>query len=102
MRLGRTWGLANWKRPGRLVTLLVGLALMALTFRAYVALTNRVRKKSLFRYWLTIVFPITAMLIPLAVQYVGYRYLTMRSTPLNLLRDGAQQTAESTNDSDGQ
>ena len=66
---------------------------MALTFRAHVALTNRAREKSLFRYWLTIVFPIAAMLIPLAVKYVGYRYLTMRGTPLYILDFTCELTA---------
>lgn len=93
MRLGRTWGLANWKWPGLFVTLLVGLALMALIFRAHSALTHRAREKSLYRYWLTIVFPIAAILIPLAVKYVGYRYLTIRGTPLYILEFTCELTA---------
>jgi MscS family membrane protein len=45
-------------------------------------LTDRAREKSLFRYWLTLVFPIVAVLIPLGTKYITYRYLTLRSTPL--------------------
>ena len=93
MQRGRTWGLANWKWPGLLVTLVVGLALLSLTFRAHIALSNRAKDKGLFWYWLTIVFPIAAMLIPLAVKYVGYRYLTMRGKPLYILEFMCELTA---------
>lgn len=85
LRLGRTWGLANWKWPGLVLTVLVGLALMVVTYRTQVAVTQRAREKNLLAYWLTIVFPIAAMLIPLGVEYVGYRHLTMRGTPLYVL-----------------
>lgn len=82
LRLGRTWGLANWKWPGLLVTILVALILMMVTYRAYITFTRRVRERSLFKYWLTIFFPISGMLIPLAVKYISYRSLTLRGTPL--------------------
>jgi MscS family membrane protein len=82
LRLGRTWGLANWKWPGLVMTVVVALTLMAAAYRAHVAFARKVRGKSLFRYWLTIAFPIAAMLIPLAAKYVTYRYLTFRGMPL--------------------
>jgi MscS family membrane protein len=82
LRLGRTWGLANWKWPGLLVALLVALTLMKIAYRAYFAHTNRARERSLFKYWLTVAFPIAAMLIPLAFNHVAYRYLTLRGRPL--------------------
>ena len=87
LRLGRTWGLANWKWPGLLVTFLVALILMAVAYRAHVFFVKRVRRRirdkyRLIKYWLTIFFPIAAMLIPLAVHHVAYHYITLRSTPL--------------------
>jgi MscS family membrane protein len=85
LRLGRTWGLSNWKWFGLLVIFLVALTLMTVAYRAYVVLSNRVRKRSLFKYWLTIAFPIAAMLIPFAFAYVAYRYLTLRSLPLYII-----------------
>lgn len=85
IRLGRTWGLANWKWPGLLLTLLVAIGLMALLYRAYFPVAHRASEKSLFRYWLTIAFPIAAALIPLAVQHIAYRYLTLRSIPLYII-----------------
>ena len=92
LRLERTWGLANWKWFGLLVTLLVALTLVRVVFRTYVALGSRVRS-SLFKYWLTIAFPITAMLIPLAFEYVAYRYLTVRSEPLYIIGFASTLTA---------
>jgi len=85
LRLGRTWGLANWKWPGLLVTVTVAFILMTVAYRAHVAFAKRVRQRSLFKYWLTILFPIAGMLIPLAVKYVAYRYLTLRGMPLYIV-----------------
>ncbi|MFC1652324.1 mechanosensitive ion channel family protein, partial [Planctomycetota bacterium] len=82
LRMGRSLGLARWKWPGLLVTLGVGLLLMTLVFRAHIAVTNRVRTSSLAKHWLTLVFPMIAILIPLVVKYVAYRYLTLRGFPL--------------------
>ncbi len=87
LRLGRTLGLANWKWPGLLVALVIALTLVTLAYRSYVVLGNRVREEGLVRYWLpkywlTMVFPIAAMLIPLAFEHVAYRHLTVRSRPL--------------------
>lgn len=82
MRLGRTWGMANWKWPGVILSTVVALGLMILVYGAQARYTSQAVEKSLFRYWLTILFPIVAMLIPFAAKYVGYRYLTLRSWPL--------------------
>jgi MscS family membrane protein len=89
LRLARAWGLAIWKWLGLLITVLIGLALMRAAYRAHNVFTNRCREKGLVQYWLTIAFPTAAMLIPLGVEYVGYRYLTMRGTPLYVLEFSA-------------
>ncbi len=82
MRFGRTLGIANWKWPGLIIVFLISIPLLMLAYRAHVHFTNQVRGESLLKYWLTLVFPISAMLIPLAVKFIAYRYLTLRSTPL--------------------
>ncbi|NQU24177.1 MAG: mechanosensitive ion channel family protein [Candidatus Nealsonbacteria bacterium] len=93
MRFGRTCGLANWKWPGILVTVLIAITLMATAYRLQASLTKPWREKGLFRYWLSLLFPITAMLTPLLFQYVAERYLTMRGMPLYIVNFAATTTA---------
>ncbi len=85
MQRGRTWGLANWKWPGLLVTLLTAITLMVVAYRLQAYFARRWRKKGLARYWLTILFPIAAMLVPLVFGYVTWNHLTVRGTPLYIL-----------------
>ncbi|MCD4726561.1 MAG: mechanosensitive ion channel family protein [Pirellulales bacterium] len=85
MQRGRTWGLANWKWPGLLVALLIAITLMVVSYELQAYFTRRWHKKGLARYWLIILFPITAMLIPLAFGYVTWNYLTVRGTPLYII-----------------
>jgi MscS family membrane protein len=86
LRFGRTWGVANWKWPGVIVLSVVAILLMWLFYRLYLSLSQRVFGKSIVKYCLTVVFPIGAMLVPLAFGYVTERYLTVRSTPLYVIR----------------
>ncbi len=85
MQRGRTWGLANWKWPGLFVTLLITIALMVVAYKLQAYFTRRWREKGLARHWLTLLFPIAAMLVPLAFGYVTRYYLTVRGTPLYTL-----------------
>ena len=55
---------------------------MVLAYRAHIHFTNRFFDQSLLKYWLTLIFPVIATLIPLAVKYMAYRYLTLRGAPL--------------------
>jgi MscS family membrane protein len=82
IRLGETWGMVNWKWIGLFVTLSVAIVLMVSAYGAYFHFSDRSRARSLFSYWLTLAFPIAAMLTPLVVKWVNYRYLTLRSSPL--------------------
>jgi MscS family membrane protein len=82
MQRGRTLGLATWKWPGLILALAIGIGLMAVAYWLQITITNRVRGKSVFKYCLTIVFPIVAMLIPIGFKYVADRYVTIRGTPL--------------------
>jgi MscS family membrane protein len=92
IKLGRTCGLANWKWPGLVVALLIAVALMVVAYRLEVYFTPRWREKGLLWYWLTILFPIAAMLIPLAFRHVTFNYLTLRGTPLYLASFSATAT----------
>ncbi|MHC4178660.1 MAG: hypothetical protein ACYSWU_14210, partial [Planctomycetota bacterium] len=93
MQRGRTWGLANWKWPGLLAPLLIAITLMVVAYRLQVSFTRRWRGKGLARYWLTILFPIAAMLVPLAFRHVAFNYVTVRGTPLYILSFFATTTA---------
>ena len=93
MQRGRTLGLANWKWPGLFVTLLITITLMVVAYRLQASFTRRWRGRGLARYWLTILFPIAAMLVPLAFGHVTHNYLTVRATPLYILSFSATATA---------
>ena len=85
MQRNRTFGLANWKWPGILLTVLISAALMVVAYRSHWSLTERCRKKSLALYCLTIVLPIGAMLVPLGARHFLEDYLTVRGQPLYIL-----------------
>ncbi|MGY8769371.1 MAG: mechanosensitive ion channel family protein [Pirellulales bacterium] len=82
MQTGRTLGLANWKWPGLLISLVIGIALMVTIYSMYGPLAQRARESSVLKYCLTLAFPIIATLIPLAFLYVCANYLTVRGTAL--------------------
>ncbi len=92
IRFGRTLGLANWKWPGILVMLLIAITLIVTAYRLQAFFTVRWRKKGLIRYWLSLLFPVAAMLTPLAFMYVAERYLTVRGMPLYLINFSAITT----------
>jgi MscS family membrane protein len=89
VRFGRTLGLANWKWPGILVMLLIAITLMAMAYRLQVSLTTRWREKGLIPYWLSLLFPIAAMLTPMLFGHVAERYLTVRGMPLYIVNFAA-------------
>ena len=82
----RKFGLTVWKWPGLLLLALAAIALMVMTYRVQRRLADRSRETSLVKYCLTLVFPITAMLIPFAVQHLAYEILTVRGSPLEFVR----------------
>ena len=77
-----TLGIANWKWFGLLVTLLISIAAIWMAYRGYINLNAIARERSIFLYWLTLGFPIVAMLVPLLFKYCAYRILSVRSGPL--------------------
>jgi len=93
MQHHRTLGLATWKWPGLIVSLLIAIAVMGTAYRMQLALTNRVRGKSVFKYCLTIAMPIIAMLTPLVFKNFAQDYLTVRGYPLYVIGFGANLVA---------
>ena len=92
----RSYGLANWKWPGLLMALLVAIPLMVVTYRVYGWLVKRTRNQSVFKYCLTIVFPVFAALIPLGFLNFCIDYLTIRGAPLYIISFLAILTARAT------
>jgi len=82
LRLGRSWGMANWKWLGLLLTWAVALAVITAALRGQMSLSERAREKGLLWYWLTLAFPIIAALIPLAIRRIAYHDLTLRGNVL--------------------
>ena len=58
----------------------VGLMLIAYRIGGIRDLANR--DKSLIRYWGSMLFPIVAMLMPLAFKHYSFQYLTLRGNAL--------------------
>ena len=83
---GRICGLTAWKWPGLLVAGLVAVTLMTAAYRLHFRFRNRWRQTSVMKYWLTILFPVVAMLIPLIFAHIARRYLTVRGNPLYIIR----------------
>ena len=67
----KTFGLAFWKWPALLMTLLLCLVLMVMAYRIQRRLAKRWRGTRIFLYCLTILLPIGAMLIPMLFKHVA-------------------------------
>lgn len=80
--LERKLGVALWKWPAIIVLALLTPALMGWTYRLQRTMVARVRDRGLVRYWLTLIFPIAAMLIPLGAKWFAEEILTLRGSPL--------------------
>jgi len=93
IRFGRTLGLANWKWPAVLVLLVIAIATMWLLYTLQLAVSRRVSPRNRLKYGLTLLFPIAAMLVPLAFVEISHRYLTVRNTPFYVISLGSQGVA---------
>ena len=78
----RFLGLAFWQWLGVLIIFPVAIAVMYFAFMVGRSRSERWRDVGLLRYWATLSFPIVAMLVPLAVKYIAYEYLSLRGDPL--------------------
>jgi MscS family membrane protein len=89
MRFGRTQGLANWKWPAVLLLLVISIAAMWLLYSLQYSVGKRVSPSQRLRYGLMLFFPIAAMLVPLLFLEISQHYLTIRNTPLHVIRFGS-------------
>jgi MscS family membrane protein len=75
----RRLGLALWQWAGLVFAVLISLGLMFAAYRIGRTRGERFRQTNLLRYCMTLIFPLVAMLVPLAFKYVAWEYLTIRS-----------------------
>ncbi len=77
-----------WQWVGLVATLVIGLAVMWLAYHIGRQRAETMRKQSVFRFWLTLIFPIAAMLLPPAMEYIIARQLTVRGPVMSVLAVG--------------
>lgn len=85
LQRNRTFGMANWKWAGILLTLLFSSVLMLLAYRLQWELAPRYKGTRVAAYCMTLAFPVVAMLIPPLAQNFLADYLTIRGNPLYVL-----------------
>lgn len=85
MKRRRTLGLTTWKWPGVIIGMMLSVLGMTICYRAQIKWTKRAQSRSLFLYWLTLVFPILAMVITYLFETFTEKYLTVRGTALYAL-----------------
>lgn len=76
------WGMAAWKWPALLLSIIIASFLMVLIYRIHFRLTNRWKGKNIILYCLTIILPILAVMTPLMVNHVVRDKLVVRGIPL--------------------
>ena len=79
------WGAALWRWVALFLLIAVSLVLMRLLYRVHRALSDRYAGRAPWRHALTIIFPILAAAIPLAIPDITYRFLTFRGDPLYVI-----------------
>ena len=89
IRINRTLGLANWKWPAVLALIVFSISAMWVLYSMQYFTSKRVSPQHRLRYGLTLIFPIAAMLVPLAFLAISHRYLAVRNMPLHVLSFGS-------------
>ncbi|MEM6654612.1 MAG: mechanosensitive ion channel family protein [Planctomycetota bacterium] len=79
---GRTGETVRWKWIGLVMLTTVAVLIVAVLYRWYGDLAARTRKKSLFRYCLTLLLPIAAVGVALWFKSAGLHWLTLRGSLL--------------------
>lgn len=85
----RFGGMAVWQWAGLVFAVPISLALMLGAFHVGRTYGNRVRARNLLRYWLTLGFPLTAILIPLGFKYFAWNYLSLRGSAVYVVNFSA-------------
>lgn len=81
----RGFGMAVWQWVGLVPAIPLGLAVMLLVFRVGRTQGENVREHSLLQYWLTLGFPLVAILIPIGFKHFVWEYLTIRGAALYIV-----------------
>jgi len=77
-----------WQWIGLVLTLSLGLAAMWLVYRLGRQRAEAFRRQNLLRYWLTLAFPVAAMLVPQVVEYFVAHQLAIRGPVMAGLKIG--------------
>lgn len=78
----RTQGLSHWQWFGLTLAIILALLFLGVSYKLHFRLARKYRGKSLLGFCLTIVFPISYVLIPMGLKFVATEYLTIKGTPL--------------------
>ena len=78
----RAGSLAVWQWIGLVLTMLVCLTAMALTYRIGRIQSQRAREKNLWQIWAVLIFPVVGIIVPLVFMHIVFEYLSMRGTAL--------------------
>jgi MscS family membrane protein len=84
MRTGRSFGMTTWKWPFFLIAIVISVGTMVALYWIYLKQTQTVLQMGLFKYWMTLSFPILAACVPLVYLNVVEADLGLRGTPLYL------------------
>ncbi|HID78728.1 MAG TPA: mechanosensitive ion channel, partial [Planctomycetaceae bacterium] len=78
----RVYGMAVWQWAGMILITPLALITMLLCYRAGRARGSLMRRHSLLRYWVTLLFALLAMCVPLLFKHVVMEYLSVRGKAL--------------------
>lgn len=77
---------AAWQWTALVVVIVLAVTIMLVAYRLGRALARRAREGNVLRYWLTLLFPIVAMLVPLAVRDIVADELSISGLTLVVTR----------------
>ena len=81
----RAGGMAYWQWLALSPAIPICLTLIWLLFQRGIVLGGLARRRSLFKYWMSLLYIIAAMMIPLGFRYFMFDYLTIRGTAFYIL-----------------
>lgn len=84
MQTGRSFGMTTWKWPFFLIAIVISVGTMVALYWIYLKQTQTVPQMGLFKYWMTLSFPIIAACVPLVYLNVVETDLGLRGAPLYL------------------
>ncbi len=81
----RNFGMALWQWVGLVIAIPISTFVMLAVFRLGRSQGENVRERSLLWYWLSLLIPVGAILIPLGFRHVAWEYLTVRGTAFTVV-----------------